>query len=803
MKFLSFLILSFFIPIGLFAQLILTGTVHKENQVPLAGAGLLLRGDGRNVSVAADQNGAFTVSQLKKGKYSLTVSYAGYQSETTDLILSKDTTLLITLKTSSTQLNEVIISADPTTVVNNGEKLVYNVSNSITATGADGLQAVGQVPGIKVSDNEITSAGRGQLKVMVNGRLLQLTGIDLTRYLKSMSASQISKIELIKNPSASFEADGNAGIINIITKQNKTRGYSGTVQFNAKRWIHDKATIYGTSNFFALNGNTSLNYSSEKLSVYGNLNFDEDHHLEGFRTDIYYPGQIWKQSDTGDYKYHNINLIAGADYLISPKATIGITYLGGRNVYDGSDHVNNPVYNYNGGLDSTLKAYATYYPVALSNSINMHSVISFDTTGKKLLLNADYYNYYRTDVSDFESNVYRSDGVINPSSRKRYYDTNKQNINIYTFKADMEIPTAIGSLAFGGKLSFIDNYSNAFYYDKANDGGLAYNTNLSNEFDYKENTQSLYGSLSRSYGKWKYQAGLRAEFTQTSGYSFSNRQNTDVNYLKLFPSLVVTYQPGDDNSFSITYGKRINRPSFWNLNPYKSIYTEYSYGQGNPYLQPEYNNNLEFSHIFKGNLNSSLFLNITSNGFNYVTIASADTNLVYTTPINFLKTFRYGISESYSLKTFKLLDNNNQVTFYYTNAQTENNSFKGIKGYGLYMSSSNTLYFNTNKTFGVAANFWYQFPEIDHISRTDAYYKLDLGITASAFKKELSITFNVNDVFRSSAMAKTTIVNGVRQKFTNFQINRFAQLSLNYRFGSKKETAKGHQTGNEDERGRN
>ncbi|QNK61732.1 TonB-dependent receptor [Pedobacter sp. PAMC26386] len=782
------------------AQIKLTGTVNDNQKLPLPYSGLTLSNLTNHQTVTSDSAGFFRFNNLKPGKYQLSASYTGFQKNSIDLILSADTSIKFVLQSLNNQLSEVIVTAGKPTLINNNEKLTYNVSNSITATGTDGLTAVSQIPGVKVSSNEITSAGKGQLKVMVNGQIIQLAGLDLMRYLKSISANQISKIEFIKNPSANFDADGNAGLLNIVTKQSKKQGYSGNVQLNGKHWIHDQRTIYGTSNFYALNGSASLNYNSEKLAIYSSINLDKDHHLEGFQTDLYYPKQTWLQTDTGDYTYRNINIIAGADYKLSPKTTIGLSYLGGRNVYDGSDHVNNPIYNQTGKLDSTLKTYATYHPIALSNSINMHTMINFDTTGKKLSLNADYYNYYRTDRSDFESNSYLP-GLANAVNNTRYYDTNKQDINIYTFKADAELPTRYGALSFGGKLSFINNYSNAFYYNKINEHDQVYNINLSNEFDYTENTQSLYGNLSKILGKWRYQAGLRAELTQTKGYSYTVDQTTKNSYVKLFPSLLISYQADQDDSFSFTMGRRINRPSFWSLNPFKSLYTAYSYGQGNPYLQPEFNNNFELSHTYKNNLTSALFLNITENGFNNVTIVKPDTNLVYTTPINFLKTYRYGISESYSLKLFSWLENNNQATFYHTNAYSSNSSFNDIKGYGMYLASNNTVYFNADKTFAAAANFWYQFPEIDHIGRSGTTYKLDLGLTVLALKKNLNITFNVNDVFRSSATSVTTYVNGIKQKFTNFQINRFAQLSMSYRFGSK--PSKARVTGNEDERGRN
>ena len=804
LKFFAAAIFLLIINTNLRAQVKLTGTVNDASllSLPNSGVTLINLSNNQKQSLTTDSVGAFTFSNLKGGNYLITASFTGYHKAELNILITRDTTLKIILKQASTVLNEVNVISNKSTLESNAEKITYNVSNSITATGSDGLTAVSQIPGVMVNNNEISSAGKGLLKVMVNGQLIQLTGLDLMRYLKSMSANQISKIELLKNPSANFDAEGNAGIINIVTRQIKKQGYSGNIQTSGKHWIHDQKTIYGVSNFYALNGSGNLNYNSEKVSVYGTLNLDQDHHLEGFQTDLYYPKQTWKQTDTGNYTYRNINLIAGADFIVSPKTSIGFSYLGGRNVYDGSDHVNNPIFNnFTGGLDSTLRTYATYHPIAMSNSINVHTVISFDSTGKKLLLNADYYNYYRTDKSDFESKSYLPNSGV-PINNTRYYDTNKQNINVYTFKADTEIPSAIGTWAFGGKLSFIDNYSNAFYYRKINSEQV-YDTNLSNEFDYKENTQSLYANFNGEKGKWKYQGGLRAELTQTQGYSYTIDQNTEVDYLKLFPSLLISYQPNADNGLSFSFGRRINRPSFWNLNPFKSLFTAYSYGQGNPYLQPEYNSNFELSHVYKRTLTSSIFLNITNNGFNYVTIASPDTNLVYTTPINFLKTYRYGISESFSLTGVSWLENNNQATFYRTNSYSNNNSFNDIKGYGLYLATNNTVYFNANKTFAAAANFWYQFPEVNHIGKSDSYYKLDLGLTALALKKNLNITLNVNDVFRSSAMAVTTVVNGVKQKFTNFQINRYAQLSLSYRFGNKEAKAKDHQTGNEDERGRN
>lgn len=803
MKYFFTFILAVTVCRNLSAQHKLTGTTINSAKQPVGYATVSIKNlaDSASKNTQADDNGRFIFDNLPAGNYRLSISMVGYLPAQMNIMLKRDTGIAVTLTGNDTRLNEVTITSEKPVMENNSEKLVYNVSSSITANGADALTALAKVPGIRVNNNEISIAGKGVVRVMINDRLVQLAGEDLTRYLKSMSANQISKIELIKNPSAQYDAEGNAGLINITTKQSKKQGLSGNIQLSDKRWLQSPEYMFGTDSWWMLNSSANINFNTKKISAYASLNVNGDHELEGFETDVFYPGKSWLQTDTGNYRLHEYSYVLGLDYKVSPKATLGFNYLGGTTTYDGSDHVNNPIFGQNEQLDSTLRTYATYHPIAISKSVNVHSVIKFDTTGKKLTLNVDYFNYYRTDRSDFETNTYLPGDILVPSANTKYHDNNKQDINVYTVKADAEIPTQFARLAFGGKISFINTYSNAFYYNKPAPGTLVYNTNLSNEFNYKENTQSLYFNLDGEKGKWKYQAGLRGELTQTTAFSYTlNSTNLD-NYFKLFPSALLSYQADSANSFAFTIGRRINRPVFWSLNPFKSLFTAYSYGEGNPFLQPEYNTNMELSRTYKNVLTSAVFLNITDNGFVNVTIASADTNLVRTIPLNFIKTYRAGISETLNLHPFEWLDNNEQVTAYHTNAHSDLSYIKSVGGFGLYLATNNTIYFNKAKTFAAAVNFWYQFPEVDHIGHADAYYKLDIGFNAMLVQKKLNVSLNLNDAFRSSASAVTTTVNGIREKFTNFQLNRFVQLAVSYRFGTEGSGNKPG-TGNEDERSR-
>ncbi len=778
------------------AQHQLTGKIYGAGNAAVASAVVTIN----EIKVLADSTGFFVVDKLATGKYSIEITHLQYNAYHTELNVTHDTSIHVQLLLSDKILQEVVVTGNTASLQKSDGKLTYNLANSVMASGSTLYEAVTQVPGIRVDNNTIVMAGRSAVKVMINRRIVYLTGEDLVRYLRSIPANDVSKIELISNPSAAYDVEGNSGIINIITKKNRNAGSSGNLQLSAQRTAPSRSNIYGIKNFGEVGVSGSYFFNSDRWSTNITVHGAKGHLLEGFETDVFYPTQQWLQTDTGIYKYPVLNASAGVEFRLNKNVVLGASYNVNRTVYKGSDHVNNPILNAQGAIDSTLKTYAVYYPIAWNNSYNVFSEIKLDTSGTLLTLNADYLNYYRTDHSDFESNGYNGQGALKPGSRALYTYDNKQNISVYTFRGDVDFATPFAKFSTGSKISFIDNYSNAFYYNRSASGALTYDTSLSNEFNYQENTQALYGSMTKEQEKWKVNIGARAELTQTKGYSYTLKVTTPKNYFKLFPSALISYQADTNNSFSVSYGKRVNRPTFWSLNPFKSLYTAYSYGMGNPYLQPEYTTNIEVSHNYKRKLTSTLFATITSNGFTDITFVSADTNLVYRAPLNFISLQKFGLSENLSLKISSWWESNQLAMVYHTDARFSIPELVDISGFGGYFSSNNT--FTINKTFTAAANFWYQFPEINTIGRSDRYYKLDVGVKATAMKSKMDVAFNLFDAFRTSAPSITAIVNGIPQRFTRFQVNRFYQLAVTYRFGSKT-TRENHRTpGNEEEKER-
>lgn len=784
------------------AQCILKGHVINEQQKPVPYATVSINQQNGTPSVMqADGDGSFLFKKLSPGNYSLSVYTIGYQKETQMLHILSDTNIQVYLKPLNGTLKEVTVTGSKPVIERKADRIIYNVSNSVSAAGSNGLEALGKAPGIMINDNNISLAGRGSVSIMINNQMIHLSGEALTRYLKSLSASQISKIEIITHPSARYDAEGNAGLINIITKHADKPGFSGDIEGSALRFLFTNPPFYGVKNYGYVNGGANLNYTSSRFTAYSNFNYIHGRELEGYGIDVYYPKQHWSMKDTGDYKHFGYNLLAGADYKISRRTTIGLEYMLGKGVYDGADHVNDPIYNNSKGIDSVLRTYAHYHPIDISNSFNLHLLQDIGSSGGKLTLDADYFNYYRNDRSDFETNAYTADGNINPASSTKYHDTTLQNIRIYTLKADLSIPTNFARFMAGGKISFINNYSNIYYYDKINDS-LALNYSLSNEYRYIENTQALYAEGSKTMDDWKLEAGLRTEITQTTGTSYFLNQQVKNNYVKLFPSLLISYQANEKNIFSAAYNKRIHRPTFWELNPFKSLMTAYTYVEGNPYLQPEYISDLELSHTYKSMLTSSFYLNLINNGYVNVTRANADSNYIHTTPFNFISTQRYGISESLSISPFRWMESNDQVNAYYTVAHSHLPYINSIQGLGLYMQTNNTFYFNEDKTVTGVINFWCQFPEVDHFGRSNTYYKLDIGLQILTLQKRLSLSLNGTDLLQSSVPTIYSTVNNLKEVYTNFQVFSNIKFSATWNFGSSHSERTHVKTGNEAERNR-
>jgi len=499
------------------------------------------------------------------------------------------------------------------------------------------------------------------------------------------------------------------------------------------------------------------------------------------------------------------NATVGMGYQLGKKSQIQLSYHFGYREeghhLDGHDDVKNYITNKKTGkLDSIIRSYATYNPIAKTNALNLHYNTALNDRGTTFSADADYFNFFRTDYSNFR-------GYIQPVPQQNgaenalFSNTAKQNILIYTAKADLTLPTSFATWMLGAKLSDISIYSDALYYNKAS-GSAVFDSSKSNIYDYSENTQAAYLQGSKKWEAITLNAGLRMEHTTTTGHSILSG-NTDKNsYIKFYPSFSFTYQASAANNICLEYNRRINRPTFWNLNPYRSMLTAYAYYDGNPALQPEYRTQAEIGHSYKQLLSSSLYYRHTTNSFDNLTIGALDTFLVFRTPLNFLTTTTWGLQERANLTPARWWDAALQFNLYYTKSKSRLNYVQDQNGWGQYVSLGNTFYFNKKKNFSGAVNFWCQFPEVDHIGTTNTYNSLDLGLLFTTENKKWTLGLNATDIFKNSCPTYYTQVNGLQQSYEHFQLNRSLIFSLTYQFGHISKTINQRNTGNQEERSR-
>jgi len=259
----------------------------------------------------------------------------------------------------------------------------------------------------------------------------------------------------------------------------------------------------------------------------------------------------------------------------------------------------------------------------------------------------------------------------------------------------------------------------------------------------------------------------------------------------------------DKNIFSLSYGKRINRPSYSWLNPFRWYTDPYAYSEGNPFLQPSYNNNIELSYTYNNFLTTGLSFSKETNKFDQIVFVQNNSNIQINEPLNFITGYSYIWSNSVSFEKLKWLENNSQFSLYYMQSNSSiPQTQQSVEGWGAYMSIDNQFIFNQKRTIICAVNFWYQFPAVDGVDKSSAYYNIDAGLKFLLKKGKIQIAVNTVDIFKTNKPVYYSLVNNIKQQYNNYYDTRQFKLSVRYSFGNAKIKKEDHQLGNQEERDR-
>lgn len=785
-----FFLIAFFSVLSSKAQFNLSGKITDENAKVLPFITVKISGANHTVNYTqTDSLGRYYFNNLPAGRYSIVFSAIDFKNLNSSFTLNRDTIIDFQLQENVKSLNEVEVNAKKALIERKIDRTVFNVENSVSAIGTDALELLSKVPGVRVLNDQVSLVGKGGVNVMINDKLVLLSADELANYLKSVSSDNIAKIEVITNPPSKYDAQGNNGLINIVLKKITAEGFKGSVNLAATQASH-----------FTTSGGGNLSYRKNKIILSSNFNIRKGSVVPFEQSNVFYPVQTWNIVN----KDRNFRTIpsgqVGIEYQASNSTLLGLTYNGGLTNFHSEENIKTQVYNQRKDLDSVLNSDANAKIRSNYHAANIYLKQNLDSAGKQLSINGDWFKYSDDKNRFFNNSSYFQNGDMIRDSFAEYLSTSKQSIDLYTLKADLELPYKTFKLSAGAKLSFISNRSDLAFY-KSRNNIYKIDATQSNVFNYHENTQAIYVNFNKTLKKWDFQAGLRGEYTQIDGISVNEHNKNE--YFRLFPTLYIVYRGNANNTFSLNYGRRINRPPYRKLNPFRWYSNQYVYAEGNPFLQPSYNDNIELSHTYNI-YSTSLSFSKTTNGFNDVNFIDAATNVQAAKPVNFITGYHYQLSNSITLNVVKGWESINQLdVFYNTSHSGIPQTLGSLEGFGAYFSTLNQFVFNPSKTILGEVSFWYQFPTTEGLNKNKNQYNLDLGIKTLLLNKKMQLAITAGDVLKTNRYRFSSLVNNIRQEYNNYYDSRQLRITIRYNFGNEKIKQQERKPGNEEERRRN
>jgi hypothetical protein len=774
MKRTVFILCTLFLGIAAYSQnFTVSGKIVDKTNAPIEFAEVFLaKNDTIKASKMSDEWGNFSISS-SQDNYTLYIRQLGDTLFFQNISLNQNVDLkTITIENQAKALSEVTIVGQKKLIERKVDRLVFNVENSIAATGSDALGALKVTPGIRVQNEQIAMIGKSTMSVMINERILPLSGSDLVNYLKSIPSDNILRIEVITTPPAKYDAEGNSGIVNIVLKKAWKNSFNGNIRTALSQ---SKATSGSLG--------VSLNYQKDRLTVSSSLNYTDINSRPFQEYSIYYPQFLWYEKSNRQNHSNNYSGLFAVDYQLTSNVIVGAEYAHSENKPMNIIDNKTSIYNKNNTIDSIIDNHSTIKIDRVFNVANFHTIFNIDPEGKKIKFDVDYVDNKTFTDNIFFSNSYFTNNELKPNSYFSANNNSNVKVNIYTSVIDFVIPSKWVNINFGAKVSFIKNNSNVEFYNTSS-GNTVLDETRTNEFIYTENMQAVYISGTKNItSKFSIQLGLRGENVQTYGKSLTMNEINKNHFFKIYPTTYLNYDLNENNTISANYSRRVNRLSYNNLNPFRFYSTPFNYFEGNPFLQPYYTDNFEISHNTK-NLYSSLFFSLTSNKYDQVTYVDSSSVIQIVKPNNFFKQISYGLFEGYSFSIKNILESSNDFSVFYQKTISEApNVIPDISAWSGSFATNNSISFDKDRKFRAEINFMYQLPLLAGSYKLSSYCQLDFGFRTNLINKKLQISFNFADVLKTNKLTFKQTVNGIQQKNYEYNDTRNIRLSIAYRLG--------------------
>jgi iron complex outermembrane recepter protein len=650
--FLLLVALSLFGTAGLSAQTQVQGRIVDAQGTPLAFANVLLLSAADSALLKGDiagEDGAFTFDGLAPGAYRCEASMVGFPTvRTPDFQLKAQPGRLLLdpiILAGGVDLAEVEVTARKAMIEVRADKLVFNVDSSPSASGVNGLDLLRKAPGVNVDmDDNIQLLGKGGVQIHINGNPSRLSGRDLATLLQNLTSDNIEAIEIITNPSAKHDAEGNAGIINLRLKKNPTLGFNGNLN-----------SSFTQGNYLRYSNGLTLNYGGERIRATLEFTRSEETHQDDFLDTKKQNGFVLDLDSEEVRRRAGYNTAFGLDAQLSKKHSLGFT---GRAVLNQNDNA----------LQSTTG-------IAMPGSTAIDQLLVSQTLLDRSFRNYNFNLNYRWDIdpsANFTTDL--SFGKFNTLGHTRQPNTffvpdettvlgvsdNEFDadtyIDMWSAKADYEKSWDKFTFSAGGKFARIAT-DNRFAFFNVGPNGPAPDFTKSNDFTYTEQVAAAYVVLDAKPGQYlTLSAGLRVENTASRGrlLSIQDIDDTDVkrNYTDLFPNVGLSFNDNQAHALSVSIGRRITRPNYQNLNPFESPLSELTAWKGNPFLRPNYIMNYQVTYAWRQKLTITNQYSVTKDFFASIFEISGDNSNVII-PYNMERATRYSVSVSYPLEVNK------------------------------------------------------------------------------------------------------------------------------------------------------
>ena len=682
-------------------------------------------------------------------------------------------------------LEEVIIQAERSSMQLSLDKKVFNVGLDLANAGGSAADILTNIPSVSVDpEGNVRLRGSDNVRILIDGKPSGLVSIKGGSGLQQLQANMIEKVEIITNPSARYEAEGMAGIINIVLKKERKEGFNGSVEIVSGYPVN-------------LGGAANLNYRHKKINFF--INYGIAYRKQPGQGSLYQEvaGQdtvfILKQQNKGTFTGYNNNIRGGLDYFFTENDVLTASYLyrrsKGNRITDirYEDYLNNT-----SNLRSTSTRRQDEDEIEPNSEASLNYKKKFPGKEHEWTVEVKYIDYWENSDQRFTQHAFKADGSQDPATSIIQRSLNDEFEKQWLFQSDyIKSIGEEGKFEAGLRSSFRDMVNDYVVSQKNTAGDFTPLPGLDNIFVYKENIHAAYAILGNKKNKISYQAGLRAEWTDVKTILKETQEENPREYINLFPSAHFTFSLPNENGMQVSYSRRVRRPFYNDLSPFVTYSDSRNFFSGNPDLEPEFSNAMEVGHLKsfdKGTITSSIYYRNTKGKIDRIRTVNTDGNSITRTE-NLLSENAFGVefTSGYTPVKWWKLDFNFNLFYALIDGSNIVAEYK-TSTYSWFARQTSRFMLPRNLDIQLRTN--YEAPQKTVQGKRKALYYADFSMSKDIFKGKGTLNLNILDVFNTRRTRSLTRGPGFFTESDFQQRRRQINLTMNYRIRQAKQTPK-------------